>query len=260
MTMHKKLVFNFYITSDWQNNKVNQIHLKCLKKYSHIFDELLFVIMVDNTGDIQLIREAERCLMDLHSKGRIIFKIAQNTKFRESLTFKEEIVDKLGTDEAVFFGHNKGITNIKTFDKKIIYIWILWMYFYSLNYADEVESTFIDSKTLSYGSCCTVDMLPNRFIKNNWFYAGTFFWIHSKKLKWYIDSNNIKIPTMDDRVYDEEFLGNIINYSYPVTQSYQGKYLVIDVDDYYHYAEHYLNIVYPEHEDFKNFYNEIIEE
>ena len=64
-------------------------------------------------------------------------------------------------EKLVFFGHNKGITNIKKYGKDNIMYWIAGMYFFSLNYMDEVVDKLIGRPSFSYGSMLTKNDITN---------------------------------------------------------------------------------------------------
>jgi hypothetical protein len=63
--MKKKLVFYFYITRENVNSEVYRVHYACLEKYIGIFDEVLFVISVDDVNDFELINSFEHRLTDI---------------------------------------------------------------------------------------------------------------------------------------------------------------------------------------------------
>lgn len=104
--MKKKLIFIFYIQPKWlegEVGKINEIHLRCLKEYVHNFDEIVFVITMDNVDNLELINTVKEKIMPLFTKGQITIRIEKNTKLREAATFYNEIVKRLGDDDLVFF-------------------------------------------------------------------------------------------------------------------------------------------------------------
>lgn len=259
--MKKKLIFNFYVFPDWLNGevgKINEIHLRCLKEYIHIFDEVMFVITMDDTNNIKLINEVKGKILDFFIKGQITIRIEKNTKLREAVTFYKEVVKKLGEDDLVFFAHNKGITNIKKDNKESIYYWIYGMYFYCLNFIDDVESALIGDNGISYGAFFAQCKL-NKCIKYGWMYSGNFYWLNSKKVKNYMDNNNIAVPPLDNRMYGEQFIGNIVAMfnpqPFPTTYGKWG--FDIDVYNPYCQSKEILKVLYENIDDLEDFINKI---
>ena len=253
--MKKKLVFYFYITDDCLERKINQIHMQCLKHYASEFDEILFCLSIDDRTNTELIRKIEGYLIsEIKCNGNISFKIYNNTNLREAIAFKNEIADHIGDDDLVFFAHNKGVTNESTYDRDNIYKWVSAMYYYSLNFMDEVERRLIAEVPLSYGPCLTVNEGTElSMAKYDWWYIGTFFWINSKKLKIYMDKWHIEIPDISNRFYAEDFLGSI--YPRPWFASSHNDRYILNATDYYTHAVEYLEILYEDLSDFYIFYD-----
>ena len=151
----KKLVFSFYISRDWETNKANLLHFLCLKYYNEVFDKAEIYIIVDNRKDYENIQKVKEKFLSIFSKiEQISFSIIDNTPYRESFVVKHYIFDKLGEDELVFFAHNKGITNFinPNYPSEYVTKWIVGLYFYSLNFIDEVIDWLFNSNfALSYG-------------------------------------------------------------------------------------------------------------
>lgn len=253
--MNKKLVFSFYLSRDTFDREINQLHFSCLSEYAHIFDEIIFVIIANDTEDTELIKKLQRKVIDLPYTGTITFKIVKNNDFRESYVFKTEVIDRLGEDDLVFFAHNKGISNVEWANKRQIYLWVVGMYYYSLNFMEEVDSKLVRGKYLSYGSFLTENKdIDNRGTKYGWSYIGTFFWMNSKKVKDYIELNNVYTPQLSDRFFDEDFLGNIYPKDLKMAGSHNDIY-IRNAGDYYSFAENYIRTLYGDANDFYEFYN-----
>lgn len=250
--LKKKLVFYLYYADSKNSEEFYNFHFSCLKKYCHIFDEAVFVISVDDVSDYHLIREAEDKILDIFKGTSVSFDIHKNDKMHEVYAFEKYVINTKDKDGLVFFGHSKGFSNIKKFDKEYIYKWIAGMYYFNLNFMDEVENLLLETKSISYGSFLMHDEL-NETNKYRWFYIGTFFWINLGKLENYIRQNNIELPLICDRAYAEEFLGNI----YPFEQlPYAASHLnraLINARDFYHYINEYISMMYYEDE-LKEFY------
>ena len=255
----KKLVFAFYLTDDGLNSEINRLHFECLSKYCYIFDEIDICIIKDKNLSEKTLHEAEKKFIEFHKGSKIEFKLFDNTPYRESLVFKKEIADCLSENKLVFFAHNKGVTNVLKYDKDTIYTWVAAMYFYSLNFMDEVIDSLYNKKFYSYGSFLTLNNEDERCNKFGWYYVGTFFWINTGKLYAYMKNNNIELPLMNDRFYSEEFLGNIYpSWNLIFTASHENRYLR-NAKDYYHQAKEYLSILHENTDDFNKFYNNILE-
>lgn len=254
--MIKKLVYSFYLTDNSFNEEINLLHFNCLKKYLNVFDEVSLTII--NEASKENIIRLENFFLTNFNGGKISFTIIPNQELRETFVFNEEVIKKLGDDELVFFAHNKGVSNVEKYDKRNISIWVAGMYFYSLNFIEEMEYALISRPYISYGSFLTQTkpIEDTQRPKYGWCYIGTYFWINSKKLKDYINLHNIEIPSCSDRYFDEEFLGNI----YPMFPSFAASHLdrfILNANNYYKYTENYLHTLYDDAEDFYNFFNEI---
>ncbi len=132
------------------------------------------------------------------------------------------------------------------------------MYFFSLNYIDEVETLLVQRPMMSYGSMLTKNTDSN--IKYHWAYIGTYFWINSGILYDYIKHFNIELPHCTNRFYDEEFLGNIYPIDY-YAKSHNCRYILEGVN-YYENARKYIEIIYDGDglDEFNEFYDKIIKE
>ena len=153
-TIKKRLVFYFYTFENFMDNRAIKIHLKCLKKYSNVFDNALFIISIDDVNNSPLIFETETELLKLGFKD-IRFKIHKNNGYCESQPFYEEIVRNLKyLDGLTFFGHTKGVTNYAKSDVDIesIDAWLLGMYYLNLEFIPEVEYRMTYSLSRFFGA------------------------------------------------------------------------------------------------------------
>ena len=91
----KRLVFHFYVKEGWKEFITNRIHIECLRHYSHIFDEVVFVISLDDITNYELIRDVELSILDLNFTPKISFNIVENNYLRDSQTFYDFIASKL---------------------------------------------------------------------------------------------------------------------------------------------------------------------
>lgn len=239
----KRLVFHFYVKEGWKTFITNRIHLECLKYYSYIFNEVIFVISVDDITDNELIRDIELNILDLNFTPNISFKIVENNYLRDSQTFYDYIATKLDTyDGLTFFAHNKGTTNLNSYELENVINWITSMYFLSLEYVDEAVYSLTDGRELSYGSLLNEikpydievteeGIAPRKKFaeKNNVFlgehkylYMGTFFWVNGLSIYEYMRKNDIDLPKLTDRWYAENFCANLFNLDFAF--SHKGRF------------------------------------
>lgn len=221
----KRLVFHFYLPNEGYETGANELHLRCLKKYSSIFDEVIIVIVHDEGIDTQKIINLEKKLSTIFQQSKVTFKTAKNTYLRDSKTFYDEIASKMDElDGITFFAHNKGLTNINSgkFEKEKIYKWVAALYFGCLDFYNEAEFCLTELRCFGYGALfdivdinfvenkSIVDILYSDLGKYSYLYTGTFFWINTQCLKGFMDRKGIELPKMVDRWYAENFFSNII--------------------------------------------------
>lgn len=239
----KRLVYHLYLYDNWLESITNKIHMECLKYYSHIFDDVIFVISIDNVNNHEIIKECENILLDVINTPSVSFKVVENTYLRETKTFYDLIATQLDVyDGLTFFAHSKGVTNLKTYDIEQMITWITSMYFLSLEYIDEVINTLTDGREMSYGSLLNeikdeeLDVEEEHveekraFIektkvflgKNKYQYMGTFFWLNGRTIAEYLKKNDIELPKLSDRWYDENFCANIFPLDYAF--SHKGRF------------------------------------
>lgn len=237
----KRMIFHFYIDENWYDSITNRIHLECLKRYAPIFDEVIFVLSLNDKNNFELIRSVELELLSYNFTPNISFKIVENTYLREAKTFYDLIASDLdGYDGLTFFAHGKGITNLKNYEIENVLIWITALYFYSLEFPEDVVHSLTDGRELSYGPLLNI-IIPeeievteegvenkkkfvnriNVFLgKHKYAYTGTFFWINGKCINEFMKKNDIELPVLSDRWYAENFCSNIFNVDF--AYSYKG--------------------------------------
>lgn len=256
--MRVSLRFNFYATWDTLNSEINNIHLKCLEFYKCIFNDVKVCISIDDTNDKQLIKEVQERFFNVF-KGesiKLCFDVQKNQpEYRESLFFKKEVVDKFNTYDLVFFAHNKGMTNVKHFDKNTINIWVVAMYYFNLNFFEDVKRCLLNDIFYTYGTFLTKELEHESFTKYGYRYLGTFIWFNGKRL-----SNMYnEFPKLDSRLYSENFIGNT-NADMRKCASYKGTYIISENNLYYN-IKYPLHLLYSDEllNEFYEFYNNIIE-
>lgn len=201
------MVFHFYLNEGWDKNFANDVHFKCLRHYAHVFDEVKIVISVDEENRY-MVNDVKKKFIDCIDSKVLTFKTIDNDGYCEGGTFKREIVDRLAKyDGLVFFGHNKGVTCMSTkgdFDEDSLSMWITAMYFYNLEFIEDVEKKLVlEAARTVYGTF----LMQGEWFANasHTFYSGTFYWLNpGRVLKW-----AKKLPEIYDREYAEWFTGEV---------------------------------------------------
>lgn len=218
--MTNTLAYYFYCTRENFNSLTNQIHFTCLKRYKHVFDDIIICISVDDIYDTFLIKKIQIKFLNLFyvegSKNpNISFKIYENeSEYCESKFFYNEVVLKLNTYDLVFFAHNKGLTNpINDKTRENLFHWIISMYYHNLKNIKEINEILFNRYFISYGAFLLKERGRYITTKENdkpfMYYCGTFQWINGKRLHNIIHQNGIKIPELDGRHYAESFIGSL---------------------------------------------------
>lgn len=262
----KRMVFSFFLDNGWKESFVNQLHLRLLRKYIRDFDEVIFCIITDDINDIDNILALEREIISLYPKN-ITFKIYENTNYRESLVFRDEIVNKMkDLDGLTFFGHNKGISYENPDEG--VFKWVAALYYFNL----EVGLVNFDlNGDCFYGGLKSTNIRLEDYEENatgvlpkyGWFYCGTFFWGKYQEIYHLLKNKNIEIPPMMSRWFDEMFPGNILESKWGETygRCVADKGIIFgrgeNIDEYIMYTYKNYEWVY---NDFIDFYNNVMKE
>lgn len=232
----KRFVFHFYLNEGWDRNYANDLHFKCLSRYSHIFDEAKIVISVDPENE-RFVNDVKKRFVECINCGSLEFKVQGNDSYYEGGTFKREVVDHLADlDGLLFFGHNKGVACLSThgeYDEDSLAVWICAMYFYNLEFVDEVEKKLcVDTVRSVYGTL----LFHGDWFNNasHMFYSGTFYWLSpGRVLKW-----AQHIPQIYDREYAEFFPGDVFgsDITYPLSSRCE---LIFEANELYTHARDY---------------------
>lgn len=199
----KTLVFRFFVPKEYKENIAIRMHLECLKRYSHIFDAAIFSICFED-DDMSLACDVERDILDCGFSGDVRFVLEENSPYTESIALKKYVIDELKDIEGiVLFAHTKGVINVKTYaddiDNKLK--WIYCLYFYNLEFVDDVIENLIFCKphvSTFYGALMTT------FDEGKTFhYPGTFYWVNPANLYNDVESGFVKIPQLSNRAYAE---------------------------------------------------------
>lgn len=198
----KRLVFAFYYSKDNDIKMYNEIHFKMLEKYINIFDEVIFCITIDDINDYKSINEIQRRIVSFRN-GPITFKIYENTNYRETNIFYNEIFLKMKDLYGLtFFAHSKGKGLLENIEEIVGFITA--SYFFSLENINEVN------KYPFYGSFKMINNSPmsRKGNKYMWFYVGTFFWGDYQRI--YKEKNG-KFPKFSTRWFNEMLPGELYN-------------------------------------------------
>ena len=185
---NKKLIFHLYVFDGFENNLYTHLHEICLKNFISYFDSAIFSIAVDDLNDYSKIQ------LGISFVNRIcngvlpydIVIIQNNKELREVSTFKQIVIPLIvkGTDECVFFAHNKGCTHYYGHDYSVAR-WCILMYYYSFYDMNELCENFKNGKAF-YGFSLyerTEDLNHCYLARYPFFYAGTFYWMNIKRIK-----------------------------------------------------------------------------
>lgn len=209
--MKKRMIFYWYVPF-WGWHDIYNLHMKNLELYKDRFDEVDFIISIDNC-ETDLYKEniemtIER-LKSLFPDANFIM-YGNDKELRESVYFYNEIVMKLDSfpeDEIIFFAHNKGVDSWYAGGR--LETWINLMYFENLRDADYIERCFSEKTICCAGTYTIMDLKAWDFLKYRWHYSGTFFWICPKRIGELIRKNGETIPP-NGRYATEGFLGSVI--------------------------------------------------
>lgn len=184
-------------------NIYNEINRRCLQHFHEVFDDTVFCVCVDDTGNLALVQRAVEWIWSCGFKDNVTIKVKTNSPYRDAQTFYDEVVNHLGNfDGMVFFGHNKGNTQE---DMESIRQWVVFSYYSCL---DKIV-THITELTSNSAAYTYVPIFNQLCCK--WLAPGTFFLFNPRKIITYLDYTKQDIPKMDDRFSAETFLPKIID-------------------------------------------------
>ena len=256
--MKLRLVYHLYVPSGNFGDHM-KIHFKCLMNYSHLFDEALFVLSMENPYDTKRVIEVEHLILDLGFNNNVTFKVKKTNEYREGQTLKEEVADKIDKlDGLTFFAHSKGNSNKNSIGhQENLEYWITSMYYFNLNYIDYIKNYIFEGFGVAYGFLKfeNFELLENIF---HYTFSGSFYWINTQRLKQFLEcfaDDKFHMPYLTDRFYAENFLGNIL-----ITEKAVSLHKTISYwDDYSDVIGHIRNIVgKEEYDSYINFHNKII--
>jgi hypothetical protein len=197
------MVFSFYLTEDFRERRANKLHFFFLNRYSHIFEDSIITILADDINNTELINDCKKWFIDcIHSKN-VTFKVTENDYLCETKVFINEIASQMGDLYGLyFFGHNKGVTNYikKPEISDDIDLWIIGLYYFNLNFMDEVKEDLLYKNGKFYGAFMMDVESETDFLQSKTIYSGTFFWCNPSVI--YHAKNGV-IPIISQRGYVE---------------------------------------------------------
>ena len=207
----RKILYLYWYVPPTYWHPVYNLHLRNLKTYRDIFDEIKIIISSDegNSGVNKTIESMYYILPNAE-----FIQVKNDKEQRESAFFNEYIVKRLGDfddNTAIFFAHNKGVdtTYTRFYDRNA---WIDAMYYFNLSDKDLINRLLSDSTTCAIGTGKInnyVSPVFESFCAHRWIFAGTFFWIVPKRINEYIKEHGVQITPNTGRYYTEGFLGMI---------------------------------------------------
>jgi hypothetical protein len=259
----KRMIYSFYVNDDSFDHRINKLHFKLLERYIHKFDEVIFCIIIDDRERYDLIQRIEEFIISIYHK-KLTFKIYDNTNYRESLVFYNEIATQMSNlDGVTFFGHNKGISD--TDQIETVEMWVAAMYYFNLEF--ELPNNDLNGFTF-YGALKTDNINPdgigvkdNLLQKHSWVYCGTFFWGKYQELDRVCKRFGREIPALTNRWYSEMFPGEMVESFYG--KCYKNLYIIGQLVFDGNIDLYIKSTLYDEPEDydmFVRFFNEVIEQ
>lgn len=221
--MKKTLIYHLYIAEDFDTNFAYKINHACLKNYINVFDKLNFTLTVDDLTNDVLINKGFEWIKTLGIKCEFNINVKKNDYYREAKTFYDNVIKSKEVDnEIYFFSHCKGISNYRQddWDKWSIFYWICTLYFYSLEFIEDVEKSFTGNimytyPKMYYGSIMALYNREKYKRKDSLGcieYLGSFYWINMPMFQNYQKENIIKNIKLDSRHLAEEFPGLYFKY------------------------------------------------
>lgn len=266
MHTFKRLVYHLFLYDGCFESNVYKLHLACLSYFAKIFDQAIFVLAMNDTDNQELIKQAEKAILNKIHIPDIKFIVDKNYDYREAATFYSQIANRLDElDGITFFGHIKGAGNEfnPNIDMLQIYNWVIAAYFFNLFYMDEVTWYLITSPSFNtYGALkCKWENIENVY---DWIYSGTFFWINGQRTAAFLRKNDIKLPPLNNRYCAETFCGNIFKFNNAEAGSHKCFHYIADPGteflNWYKYATEFIEEFLDDdsRQDFYNFRDEML--
>ena len=218
--MEKTLVYHLYVNSvDINEKPLYKLHQKCLNIYKDRFDKALFVVTVDDLANTELIGNAIKWILDINFGKEFDIKVKKNDALCESKTFQKYVLDNTNINGMVFFAHNKGSNNFESTNpdliKDSVFMWVSGMYYYNLNYMDEVNGALCGKKyypECMYGAfLMEKDIDDDRLFLAPYHYAGNFYWLNIEYYRYLINEKKIPQVVATNPMFSEMFPGYVFS-------------------------------------------------
>ena len=99
MMIKKTLVFYWYASRTYLNDSTYPFHLACIRKYSNVFDEAIFMISVENDDNELVVSTEKQILNAINGNIPIIkFDVIKNNKLCEVNAFSKYILNNNTND------------------------------------------------------------------------------------------------------------------------------------------------------------------
>ena len=258
--MKKKLVFHWFCPNEGMDGntfsntnkrstpdivKYFTLHEKCLKRYSHIFDEATIVFAKEDKVTDEQIEALKAEIIRLGLKN-VTFVVRDNNANGECDTYRDFVVNEDDFDGLVFYYHTKGMTH--KFEGSMI-DWVLALYFFNLEYIDDIE-TALKTHVIS-GIFKVSDHEDGR----DYIYSGNAFWFDNKKFHEKINAADPKLLMINNRWWCEGFAGKVV----PSNKAHSIGNFLTKWDDYKECLDHIKRCVGEDRTDkFLEFKNEIL--
>jgi len=219
--MERTLVYHIYLSDNIETNLAYKINAECLKHYIKNFDNIKYVMVMDDINDKELRLKGIKYVSDISLSGNVDIIFRLNTELGEAATVRDYVAN-VDNNDITFFCHTKGIGHLDKKNEKVdsdsIINWILVMYYYNLNFIDEMENFFMGKLgpiEAFYGT-----LLMSLTDKQNYpvflpeqHYSGSFYWVNKPFIRKIKDKINLEKYTFNNR-YDAEFFpGYLFNLS-----------------------------------------------
>ena len=232
MNLNKKLVFHFYVSSDFETNEAAKLHLLLLSEFTGIFNETVMVVSYDKSVSQEIIERAKLSIFSSIKSKLVTIKLLENTPLREAKTFYDEVVDSKCDNkkcELIFFGHSKGYSN--KINESVI-DWIIGLYYLSLNFEGEATNSLLWNterfNSLFFGSFLLIKDKEFNVFEDS-VYSGAFFWVN----KCDIENNRERLPKIDNRFYAERFPYRAITALQSKCSAHRGWGALYNLFDFY---------------------------
>lgn len=205
-------------------------HFHCIEYYKNLFSSVTFILGVDKDCDAAIENIYRDKIFSIGFNCNIAIKLIKKNIFGGGSVFYTEIANKLNELNGLtaFINCEKGsISDEKrVMDSDIKRI--ISSYYQMFEDPDFVRFALLKKQNgVCYGAFAFFgDSVPT---KNKWYYYGGFQWINTKKLYKYMEENNISLPNLESKTFDEEFLPSILPMDYSLISSWDDRYITSDI-------------------------------